>query len=124
MSEEEAKGVIRNACESCIREGILQDFLTEHMEEIIMSEWWEFDQKEHDQVLGDERYEDGFAAGKAEGKADGLTEGTRNQLVNDVRKLMETLHISLDQAMAALEVPEKDRSRYAKLVEKEKNQQE
>ena len=51
------------------------------------------------------------------GMAKGIEKGTERTLLNDVRSLMETLGLSAQQALAALRVPEADRSRYLSLLD-------
>lgn len=55
------------------------------------------------------------ARGRAEGRMEGVVEATLSALKN----LMGTLGLSLDQAMAALKIPESDRQRYANLLAKQ-----
>ena len=54
--------------------------------------------------------EKGVAKGRAEGRAEGMAENT---LVS-IKNLMETLGLTIEQAMVALKVPETDRPKYAK----------
>ena len=58
--------------------------------------------------------EKGLAKGLEKGRAEGRAEGVAETTLTSIRSLMETLGLSLDAAMAALKVPEVDRSRYAK----------
>ena len=48
--------------------------------------------------------------GRAEGRAEGIAETT----LASIKNLMETLGLTIEQAMAALKVPEIDRRKYAK----------
>lgn len=59
--------------------------------------------------------EKGIAKGIAKGRAEGHTE----RALSDLRSLMETLHLSADQAMAALKVPEAERQTYLDLLKKQ-----
>ena len=52
----------------------------------------------------------GMEKGRAEGRAEGAAENT----LASIKNLMETLGLSIEQAMAALKVPEVDRPKYAK----------
>lgn len=49
---------------------------------------------------------------KAEGRAEGLTE----RAISDLKNLMETLGLSLEQAMSALKVPEAEQQLYIELL--------
>ena len=52
----------------------------------------------------------GMEKGRAEGRAEGAAENT----LASIKNLMETMDLSIEQAMAALKVPEVDRPKYAK----------
>ena len=52
--------------------------------------------------------EKGRIKGRAEGRAEGLLASIRN--------LMESMGWTIDQAMAALKIPEEDRPKYAKML--------
>ena len=54
--------------------------------------------------------EKGMEKGRAEGRAEGAAENT----LASIKNLMETMGLSIEQAMAALKVPEVDRPKYAK----------
>ena len=53
--------------------------------------------------------------GRAEGRAEGLAE----RALSDLRNLMETLGLTIEQAMAALKVPEGERQKYMDLLERQ-----
>ncbi len=46
--------------------------------------------------------------GRAEGRADGI--------MSSIKSLMETMNLSIEQAMAALKVPENERQKYMDLL--------
>ena len=54
--------------------------------------------------------EKGMAKGIAKGRAEGVAENT----LASIKNLTETLGLTIEQAMAALKVPEIDRPKYAK----------
>lgn len=54
------------------------------------------DQKEHDQVLGDEQREE--------------------QKADDIQTIMETMHLSLEQAMDTLKIPQNKRKAYSEML--------
>lgn len=53
--------------------------------------------------------------GIAKGRAEGYVEG----FVSALRNLMTSMNLSAEDAMSTLKIPEKDRARYAKLLEKQ-----
>lgn len=61
-------------------------------------------------------YEWGVLDGEARGEARGETRGRENTLVENIRGLMKNLGLSFDEALKALGLPEKDYSKYKKLV--------
>ena len=63
--------------------------------------------------LSDEVWEKGLAKGRAEGHAEGLAEG----MINAIRGLIINTGWSIEQAMAALSVPEADRPKYRKFLQ-------
>lgn len=52
-----------------------------------------------------------------EGRQEGRQEGERSKLLANLKAMMKNLGLSADKAMDALEVPEKDRPEYRKLLE-------
>ncbi|MCD8218378.1 MAG: hypothetical protein LUD01_10175 [Clostridiales bacterium] len=54
--------------------------------------------------------------GRAEGHAEGQAIGKQETLVDNIRNLMESLHLSLEEAMDALKVPEPDRQKYRTML--------
>ena len=65
--------------------------------------------------LSDEVWEKGLAKGYAEGHAEGLAEG----MINAIRGLTINTGWSIEQAMAALSIPEADRPKYRKLLQEQ-----
>lgn len=59
--------------------------------------WFEYDAKLHDEVLQEEAFENGLVEGKQEA----------------LRNLMAKLSMTLEQAMDTLDIPEKEREKYA-----------
>ena len=55
--------------------------------------------------------------GRAEGLAEGRAEGHVERALSDLRNLMETLGLTIEQAMAALKVPEVERQKYMDLLQ-------
>lgn len=61
---------------------------------------------------------EGLAEGLAKGHAEGHAKGHAERALSDLRNLMETLGLSMEQAMAALKIPETERQEYAGLLGK------
>ena len=53
------------------------------------------------------------------GRAEGRAEGHIERALSDLRNLMETLGLTIEQAMAALKVPETERQKYMDLLERQ-----
>ena len=67
--------------------------------------------------------EEGIAKGKKqgleEGVAKGMAQGKTDTILLSLRSIMETLGLTLEQAMAALKVPDYDRQKYMDLLKQE-----
>lgn len=101
MKAEEA---VRQAVDECISEGIFAEFFKENREEIVEMGIYEFNQEVYDEVLR----EDGEARGIESGRSQGIEIGQRQAIEN----LMDTLHLTAQQAMEALKIPENERIKY------------
>ena len=77
MRREEA---VKHTVDTCIREGILRDFLLKYREEAIEMCIFEYDEEETLRQLGQQSYEEGVAAGIEQGKLVG-EEQVRIQLI-------------------------------------------
>lgn len=60
-------------------------------------------------------YEAGINDGKAKGKAEGLAEGK----AENIKNLMSTMNVSIDQAMDILKTPPEERQYFKDLLAKE-----
>ena len=109
MKAEEA---VRQAVDECISEGILAEFFKENREEIVEMGIYEFNQEVYDEVLR----EDGEARGIEIGRSQGIEIGRRQ----DIENLMDTLHLTAQQAMEALRIPENERIKYMDIKNSEK----
>ena len=56
---------------------------------------------------------EGRAEGLAEGRAEGHTEGIVQATLSSIRNLMETMHLTVQQAMDALKIPASEQEKYA-----------
>ena len=109
MKAEEA---VRQAVDECISEGILAEFFKENREEIVEMGIYGFNQEVYDEVLR----EDGEARGIEIGRSQGIEIGRRQ----DIENLMDTLHLTAQQAMEALKIPENERIKYMDIKNSEK----
>lgn len=50
---------------------------------------------------------------RAEGRAEGHTEGIVQATLSSIRNLMETMHLTVQQAMDALKIPASEQEKYA-----------
>ena len=57
--------------------------------------------------------------GIEQGRVMGREEGIEKNRMSSLCSLMKNLGLSLEQAMAALEIPDKDRPKYQSLIEKQ-----
>lgn len=58
--------------------------------------------------------------GIAEGKLLGLIEGEEKTLLSSIKNLMDSLHLTVEQAMDALKISDSDREKYSSLILTEK----
>ncbi|HJC36597.1 MAG TPA: hypothetical protein H9702_05645, partial [Candidatus Merdibacter merdavium] len=58
----------------------------------------------------------GIRKGRAEGLATGRAEGRAEEKLNAIKSLMKKLNFTMEQAMNALDVPESEQERYARLL--------
>ena len=56
--------------------------------------------------------------GRAEGRAEGHAEGMTNGILSSIKNLMETMGLPMEQAMAALKVPETEKQKYIDLLKR------
>ena len=49
-------------------------------------------------------------------RREGYTEGQDSERLNSIRNLMESLHLTAQQAMDALKIPAKDQPKYASQI--------
>ena len=62
--------------------------------------------------ISEEIFNEGMAQGMEQGMAQGLEQGSELRLLDNIRKLVANLGMSVRDALDALEVPEEDRERY------------
>ncbi len=101
------------AIDECISEGILEDFLSKNRREAIRVSVLECKVEDVMELLQKEAKEDGFAEGRAEGMAEGQAKGETTGRINNqlasIQALAKNLKMNSEQAMDALNIPERDR---------------
>ena len=96
MGREEA---VRYTVDTCIREGILRDFLLKYREEAIEMCIFEYDEEETLRQLGQQSYEEGVAAGIEQGRKEGVAVGkTEGILVGEEQLLFRLICTKLKKA--------------------------
>ena len=60
--------------------------------------------------------EEGRAEGRAEGHAEGRAEGIKEAMLESIRNVMDTFHVTEQQAMEGLKIPLADRSKYSAML--------
>ena len=104
------KRAIQETIRVCLERDILAPFLTARQEEVIdimemlfsQEEVWELDRQEI----------------AREARQEGQQEGEIKGLFRAIKSLIETTGMSVEQAMTALQVAEKDRSQYLNMLGK------
>lgn len=88
------EAAVNKAVDDCIREGILSDFLRAQRAEVIAMSIYEYDQEGHMEVVREEGWEDGHAAGLSQGLIQG-----RMELGLEVFQNLMDKGFSLEEAM-------------------------
>ena len=117
MKAEEA---VRQAVDECISEGILAEFFKENREEIVEMGIYEFNQEVYDEVPREDGEARGIEIGRSQGIEIGKDQGIEIGRRQDIENLMDTLHLTAQQAMEALKIPENERIKYMDIKNSEK----
>lgn len=96
------------AVDECIQEGILEEFLRRNKAEVVSMSLFDYDAALHERTLREE----GRQEGKAEGRLEGRLEGQAEERFLSIKKLMDTMKWTAQQAMDALLIPEAEREKY------------
>ena len=126
MGREEA---VKHTVDTCIREGILRDFLLKYREEAIEMCIFEYDEEETLRQLGQQSYEEGVAAGIEQGRTEGVTVGIERgreegRLVGEEQLLFRLICTKLKKGKTPeviAEELEEDVSRVEQICEKAKS---
>ena len=65
----------------------------------------------------------GIRIGMDQGITKGIAQGHEEERLNSIRSLMETLNLTLDQAMQALKIPGSEREKYLQMFAQQEDQQ-
>jgi predicted transposase YdaD len=99
MPKEEA---VDKAVDTCIKDGILADFLTKYRAEARSMSIFEYDEEKEMELIRQAEFEKGEAYGKAEGRAEGASKKETNIIMH-----MYENNFTLDQiALATAKTPE------------------
>ncbi len=60
--------------------------------------------------------EEGRRSGMEAGRRSGMEEGRKSEKLENIRSLMQTMKLSSDQAMQALQIPESEQPKYEELL--------
>ena len=109
--------------DGCIKDGILAKLLMERREEVIMASIFEYDQAAHEWALHEDGYDEGVEAGIQQGirqgEKRGEKRGERKTKLLVVKNLMETMTLTVEQALDALKITEqKERQSIIKAVQR------
>ena len=63
--------------------------------------------------------EKGTTKDRVEGRSEGMAKGMTNGILSAIKSLMETMGMTIEQAMAALKVPEDEKQKYMDLLERQ-----
>ena len=122
MGREEA---VKHTVDTCIREGILRDFLLKYREEAIEMCIFEYDEKETLRQLGQQSYEEGVAAGIEQGRTEGVTIGIeQGRIVGEEQIIVRQICIKLKKGKTPEEIAEEleeDVSKVEQICEKAKS---
>ena len=86
----------------------MKEYLESKEGELIDMIDFEFDINEAKEVWREEAEARGMAIGEARGEAKGKAEALRN--------IMQTLNLTVQQAMDALKIPQEEREKYASMI--------
>ena len=77
---------VDHAVKSCIRDGILEDFLRKNRAEVVKMSIYEYDEEKHFKTLREEGREEGRIEGREEGRVEGREEGLKEGIYRMFRK--------------------------------------
>ena len=97
-------GAIIESMRWCIDNGIMRDYLKLRMQEVfeMLNLWW--------------NEEDARKSYIAQGREEGIVQGERKALLENVRNLMDSLHLTAEAAMNALKISSEKQKELAPLI--------
>ena len=110
VTEREALGMTRKdaieeTIDYCIENNIMRDYLLEKRKEVVDMVNFEFNLRDAKEAWQEEAREEGLAEGKVEGKAE--------ERLSSIRNIMQTLNLTVQQAMDVLKIPPEEQAAYA-----------
>ncbi len=106
--EYEIEKAVDMAVDSCIRDGILKEFLEKHKAEVCGMVLTEFDEKAFAEDMREE--------GRIEGLEEGLVRGHAEEKIENISNLMQNLSLTAEKAMEALGIPAEEYDKYKALL--------
>ena len=61
----------------------------------------------------------GVAQGVVQGMAQGMAQGVAKGIVTSIKNMVKNMGVSVEQAMAVLEIPEEEQKKYRELLEQQ-----
>ena len=104
----------------CRQNGIMTDYLTDNESEVINMFGFEWNEEEERKALielGEERGKKrGITIGKKHGITIGEKRGEKRSTINSIRNLMKNMHLSAEEAMAAIGIEQSQYKQYLTLL--------
>ena len=110
------KEAIVEAVKHCKRSNVMKEYLESKEGELIDMIDFEFDINEAKEVWKEEAEARGMAIGEARGKVKGEAIGEVKGKVEALRNIMQTLNLTIQQAMDALKIPQEEREKYSSMI--------
>lgn len=105
---------VEQAVKECLEEKVLVDFLSKYRQEAIQLSIFEYDEEKELRLLRQAERQGALE----EGLKQGIQQGIRQGVEDGIRNLMETMKLSLNQAMDALKIPADEQPMYAARIRK------
>ena len=104
----------------CQDRGVLKEYLKTREQEVLSIMIMLFDQEYASQAYGRDQYNKGHKEGEKEGRREGRKKGESIGLkkgqVNAIRAIMDSMHLSVQQAMDALKIPAEEQAQYSSML--------
>ena len=102
----------RMTIDYCRQNGIMTDYLTDNESEVINMFGFEWNEEEERKALIELGEERGITIGKKRG----ITIGEKRSTINSIRNLMKNMHLSAEEAMAAIGIEQSQYKQYLALL--------